>query len=206
MVDLGTIQVRFLEQALAYDGAPPSVYLESAIPGKKAEFRPVEHRGEKGERYWDLTIPITEENIKFCEDNFYLVRGHIVKMHRREIKNPFNQGKQKTWLEKDLNELVNERVAEEEAKEEEKFNHSLQLATQELRAHSSNYWDQFKKAKEYGWPQPIKSEEQMTLEKELGGFFNSDLVFEDASEDELASLHELDEQHAVKVRDKGQTF
>jgi hypothetical protein len=205
MIDLGEIQVRILKSAHPH-GEPSSFYLESAIPGKKAEFIPKRNTTKEGEVYWDLILPITEGNITFCENNFFLQRGYLVKLDRKEIRNPFNQAKQKAWFEKDLAAVIDDEAQDEKLQESVKFEEKFSLAIQELKAISLTYWEQYRKAEEYGWPYPIKPADMVHLETELEGYVNMDNVFIATSAEDLQDIHDQDEKMAESIIEKGATF
>lgn len=191
MINLGTIQVRILEAALPHGGAPSSYILESQTPGIKAEYIPKRIVNED-ETYWDLEIPITEFNIDYCVNTFFLHTGYLVKMNRLEIPNPFNQSKQKRWFEEELlkQEAMNQVV--EPSPEEIEFQEKYKLAIQELKAFSLEYHEKKASATEYGWPLPVKKPEQIELEKNLQGYVDKYGNFIEVSEEEIEDMHDVD--------------
>ena len=148
------------------------------------------------ETFWDLVIPITDFNIQYCVDHFFLKTGFLVKMVKKEIVNPFNQAKQKRWFEEEI--LKQEALSQVEVQNPEQleFEEKFKLAIQELKAFSLEYHEKKKAADEYGWPQPVKRPEQIDLEERLQGYIDVYGNFVEVSEEEqlLVFVQSLEEE------------
>tara|TARA_R110001592_G_scaffold135882_2_gene352484 strand:+ start:7513 stop:8127 length:615 start_codon:yes stop_codon:yes gene_type:complete len=189
MMHLGEIRVRILGVGCSPEWSPSSLYLETDNPGIKQQYIPIK---DNDNGWWEIIAPITESNLKFCEDHLYMTRGYLLQLNRRELRNPFNKNKQAAWFEEDLKAIEIESTEHVKDVKAQEVKDARETALKLLRSYSLQYHTDKKKNEEFGWPIPDKSEAMFELEESLGGIVDMNGSFMQLKKADLKESHSLE--------------